>query len=77
MKITNFERLFIIGTTLFLNKLFLFWLIGASHIFSMFAIFVLLILNFMILATSIDKFIDQYEQSKKRKSLTAEEIEPF
>jgi len=68
MKIINLERIFIIGTSLALNKLFLFWLIGASNIIEMVATFVLLILNFMVLAKSVDKIIDAYEESKKKQA---------
>ena len=68
MKTTNFERLFIIGTCLVLNKLFLFRLIGASNISALLVAFVLLILNFMILTKSIDKLIDAYEESKKEQA---------
>jgi len=66
MKTTNLERIFMIGTSLVLNKLFLFLLIGSSNIFVMFVTFAFLILNFMILAKSVDKLIDTYEQSKKK-----------
>ena len=65
MKTTNLERIFIIGVSLVLNKLFLFWLIGASNMFVMMITFAALILNFMILAKSIDKLIAVYEKSKK------------
>ena len=68
MKTTNLERLFIIAVSLVLNKLFLFWLIGASNIFVMFAMLALLIFNFMILAKSVDKMIDAYEKSKYDKA---------
>jgi len=67
MKTTNFERVFIIGSSLALNKLFLFWLIGASNIFSFLVVFVLLIVNFMILARSIDKLIAAFTASRKSK----------
>lgn len=67
MIIKNFERVFIIGTSLALNKLFLFWLIGASSILGFLVAFVLLVLNFMVLAKSVDKVIDAYEASKKDK----------
>ena len=67
MKIANLERLFIIGASLVLNKLFLFWLTGASNMFVMIVTFVALILNFMILAKSVDKFIDIYEKAKRSK----------
>jgi len=74
MKITNLERLFIMGTSLVLNKLFLFLLIGSSNIFVMFMTFALLILNFMILAKSIDKLIDTYEKSKKKQTRSSVEM---
>ena len=67
MRTTVFERLFIIGISLFLNKLFILWLIGASNILALLGAFVLLILNFMILAKSIDKVIDVYEESRKKR----------
>lgn len=67
MKTTNLERIFIIGASLVLNKLFLFWLIGASNMFVMFTMLGLLIFNLMILAKSIDKLVDAYEKSKKKK----------
>ena len=69
MKITTLERIFIIGVSLVLNKLFLFWLIGASNIFTMLATFALLILNFMILAKSIDNLLPQGESSPKSRKL--------
>ena len=66
MKITKFERVFIIGISLVLNKLFLFWLIGASSVFGFLVAFVLLVLNFMVLAKTVDKVIDAYEALKKK-----------
>ena len=68
MKTTSFKRLFIIGTCLVLNKLFLFRLISANNISALLVAFVLLILNFMILTKSIDKLIDAYEESKKKQA---------
>ena len=65
MKTTNLERLFIVGVCLALNKLFLFLLIGAGSIFVLLVAFVLLILNFMILAKTVDKLIDAYEELKR------------
>jgi len=67
MKTRNIERLFIITTSFTLNKLLLFWLIGSKSIFVSSIAFILLILNFMILANSLDKLIDTYEKSKKEK----------
>ena len=67
MKIAYLERLFIIGASLVLNKLFLFWLIRASNMFVMLVTFIALVLNFMILAKSVDKFIDIYEKLKNDK----------
>jgi len=74
MKITNLERVFIIATSLVLNKLFFFWLIGARNVFVMLVLLVLLIFNFMILAKSIDKLIDTYEKSKKKQTRTSVEM---
>ena len=74
MKTTNFERLFIISVSLVLNKLLLFWLIGASNIFVMLAMLALLIFNFMILAKSIDKMIDVYEKSKEKQARTTAQM---
>ena len=65
MKTTTLERIFIIGISLGLNNLFLLWLIGAGNIFALLIAFIFLILNFMILAKSVDKLIDAYEASKK------------
>jgi len=67
MKTTVFERLFIIAISLTLNMLFLFWLIGASNIFGFLAVFALLVLNFMILAKSVDKLIAAYEVARREK----------
>ena len=67
MKTAVFERIFIIGISLVLNKLFLLWLIGASNIFVLLGAFVLLILNFMILTKSLDKLITVYEEAKKKR----------
>jgi len=67
MKTTIFERVFIIGVSLILNKMFLFWLIGTSNIFGFLVAFVLLIMNFVILGKSIDRIVDVYEASKKDK----------
>ena len=65
MKTTNLERAFIVGVCLALNKLFLCLLIGAGSIFVLLVAFVLLILNFMILAKTVDKLIDAFEELKR------------
>ncbi|MCL1990876.1 MAG: hypothetical protein FWG67_08320 [Defluviitaleaceae bacterium] len=68
MKVTNLERMFIIITSFILNKVFLFWVIGASTMFAMLMTFSLLIFNFMILAKSVDRLIDTYEKAKKKQT---------
>jgi len=65
MKITNWERLFIITTTLILNKVFLVWMIGGNDIWVRGMAFGLFMLNFIVLAKSIDKVIEGYEKTKK------------
>ena len=66
MKITTLERIFIVIVSLVLNKLFLFWIVGASSMFVMFAMFALFVLNIMILAKSVDKLIEGYEQARRK-----------
>ena len=67
MRTTNIERLFIVIVSFILNKLLLFWLIGSRSILISSVSFILLTLNFMILASSLDKLIDTYGKSKKSK----------
>ena len=74
MKITNLERIFIIVTSLVLNKVFLFWTIGANNMFTLFVTFCLLAFNFMILAKSVDKLIDAYEKSRKKQTRSNIEV---
>ena len=69
MRTTNIERLFIIATSFALNKLLLFWLIGSRGIFTSSITLILLVLNFMILANSLDKCIDTYEKAKKKSKI--------
>lgn len=69
----NLERFFIIGTSLVLNKIFLFWLVGDNTLMMRTVIFIILILNFMILAKSVDKVIESYEKKRKRKQVSSEE----
>lgn len=67
MKITNTQRLFIVITSFILNKQFLFWLIRSKGFANSLIFFTLVVLNFMILANSLDKFIDTFEKVKKDK----------
>jgi len=67
MKTTNFERLFVVVVSFILNKLLLFWLIGSSSFSLSLMTFILLVLNFMILANSVDKAISSYAKGKQRK----------
>jgi len=68
MKITTLERIFICVTTLVLNKALLFWLIAADNMLVMLSIFTVLVLNFVILAKSVDKLIEVYEQTRKEQA---------
>jgi len=62
----SFERIYTIAFTFILNKALILMFIGARSIIGMLAIFILFIINFMILAKSIDKQIDIIEMSKKK-----------
>jgi len=68
MKVMNWERIFIISTSVTLNKVFLFWLIRSNTLMMMAGAFTLFALNFVILAKSVDKLIEIYENSKKKRA---------
>jgi|GEM_PF-2209056 len=68
MKVMNWERIFIFVTSLTLNKIFLFWLIRSNTLMMMAIAFTFFALNFVILAKSVDKIIEIYEDSRKKRT---------
>ena len=74
MKVKKYEQILLIVGSLILNKFLLFWLISAEGMLSTLGFFGLVILNFMILAKSVDKMISHYEELKKEQRCSRMEM---
>ena len=66
MKKMNWENVGILVVTVVLNKLLLFGLIGSTERILTFGFLVLVILNFIVLAKSIDKAMQKLQNVKKK-----------
>jgi len=65
MKRINLEMLYVLVAALVVNKFLLFGLISATNRTLTIGLFVLVVLNFLVLAKSVDKVINDYQRSKK------------
>jgi len=60
------EKIIVALMSLVFNKVLLIWLINASNIFAMLAIFTLFAVNFTVLIKSFDQVIDIFESLRKK-----------
>lgn len=70
MLVNYYERFFILAVTLVANVLLVFMLVGSSGMISNLLVLSLIIFNFMLLAKTMDKLINAYENFKNEKSST-------
>jgi len=68
MKNLNLENLYVVTAAFVVNKFLLFGMISSSNRSLTMGFFVLVVLNFMVLAKAVDKLINNYQQSKKQKN---------
>jgi len=68
MKNLNLENLYVLIVAFTVNKFLLFGLIYSTNRTLTMGFFVLIVLNFLVLAKTIDKMMKNYELSKKRKN---------
>jgi hypothetical protein len=65
MKGINLDNLYVLVAGFIVNKFLLFGLISATNRALTIGFFVLVVLNFLVLAKSVDKLINNYQKSKK------------
>jgi len=64
----NLETLYVMVAAFVVNKFLLFWLISTTNRILTMGLFVLVVMNFLILAKSFDKVMISYQLSKKQKN---------
>ena len=69
MKRVNLDNLYVLVAAFIVNKFLLFGLISATNRALTMGFFVLVVLNFLVLAKAVDKLMKNYERLKKENNL--------